>query len=207
MTRFVERCSQGLLALLAVGLLVGCWPRTSKERLADDFKPTSLLDGYPYAVQKANQWSPKAFLEGASVGYRWQDHSWKPYGLSYVFVDAEQRESMLIVIRLDTRVAETNPPVQIEYSQVSTLPFFLLGNPVGEAEALEIAHKVLGDRVVLKCRNPEVTLRGRGFGEHQYWGLSYTAREPLWRVVGEVSVDAISGEVLTPEDLTHYCNE
>ncbi|MGB3906143.1 MAG: hypothetical protein WBB22_14625, partial [Anaerolineae bacterium] len=87
MTTHLQARSQAILLFLAALILLGCWPRASRESLPDELSPTSLLEGYPYAMEKAKEWSPIAFLEGASVGYRWQEHSWKPNGLSYVFVD------------------------------------------------------------------------------------------------------------------------
>lgn len=207
MTKLAGRSARSVMVCVTVALVIGCWPRTREEALDRGYHPETVVDGYEHAVDKATEWSPTSFLEGASASYSWQDNRWRPYRLSYVFVDAQQRESMLIVIRLETRVAELNPAVPIEHSQVSTLPFLLPENPVGEREALGIADSALGNDVVLKCSSPEAALRGDGFGDNQYWALTYTAHEPMWRVVGEVSVDAKTGEVVFVRDLTHHCQE
>jgi hypothetical protein len=196
-----------VLVCVAATLVAGCWPRAQTEGLDAHYHPTTLVEGYEYALDKATEWSPASFLEGASVGYKWEQQTWRPHRLSYVFVDAQRQESMLIVLRLETQMAELNPGVPLEQSQASTLPFLLAENPVDEREALEIADAALGNYVVLNCRNPELALRGHGLGERQYWAVTYTASEPTWRVVGELSVDARTGAVVSPRDLTGACQE
>jgi hypothetical protein len=197
--------SCGLLLCVAAAFSVGCWPRAQKETLDPGFHPTTLLEGYDYAANKAHEWSPASFLEGASAGYRWKQQLWEPYGLTYIFVDTQRHEYTMIVLRLETHVAELNPPVPIERSAVTTLPFLLVENPVDEQEALEIADAALGNDVVLNCSNPELALHGVGFGEDQFWGVTYTAYEPMWMVVGELSVDAVTGAVVYQRDFTDAC--
>lgn len=199
-------CCKALLVFLVTLAVLGCWPRISQERLPDELSPTLLLEGYPYAQAKAREWSRMALLEGATAAYKWQGDTWKPNRFTYVFVDTEQREYIMIVVALDTRVVQIHPPRRIEGSMISTFPFFLEDNAVGEEQALEIADRALGSEVSLNCTNPELAVRGHGFGQNQYWGLTYTAYEPMWRVVGELSVDAITGEVVASKDLTRHCD-
>jgi hypothetical protein len=203
----MRRSWKAASVVLAALVVVGCWPRISRERLPDHLSPTSLFEAYPYAQDKASEWSPNALLEGASAGYKRQEDTWEPNRFTYVFVDTEQQEYLMIVMNLDTGVVQTHPSHPIEGSMVSTFQFFLEHNPLDEQAALEIADNALGNQVALSCKNPELAVRGHGFGERQYWAITYTAYEPTWRVVGELSVDGITGEVVSPRDLTDRCGE
>jgi len=146
-------------------------------------------------------------LEGASARYKREGSAWTANRLSYVFVDIELGQYTMLVIEPDSRVIQIHPPRSIEGSMVSMLPFLLEDNPLDEREALRIADGVLGNEVMLNCRNPEVVLKGTGFGDNQYWEVTYAAYQTLWTVVGELSVDATTGEVVAVRDFTHDCQQ
>jgi len=196
-----------LSVVVAASILLGCWPRISSEHLPDELVPSSLLEAYPYAQARAAEWSRKAFLEGASAQYKREGSTWIASRLSYVFVDIELGQYTMLVTELDSRVIQIHPPRSIEGSMVSTLPLFLEDNPLDEREALRVADGALGNEVIVSCRDPEVVLKGSGFGDHQYWGITYAAHQPLWTVVGELTIDAITGELVSLRDFTRDCQQ
>jgi hypothetical protein len=206
MTIAMRRIAGVLWAASVLLLVAGCWPRISKEKLPADVLPTSMVEGYPYARERARDWCPTAFLQGANASYRLEDSIWRLYGLSYVFVDTDRDQYAMVVLNLEDGLVQIHPPTPIQRSLVTTSPFFLHDIPIQEDEALEIADYTLGGTVAQKCSSPELALRGSGSGEDQYWDITYAAQQPMWTVVGELSLDAITGEVVVLEDLTRSCD-
>lgn len=187
-----------LLIFLTACALLPLPPGT--QRLPDGFRMEKLVDGYPLVLRHALDWSPRAYLESASVGYRRMNNQWQIFKAHYTFADAEQMRYIGLTIDLESNMLEISRPGQIggKTGIVTTTHFDLENNRIDEQEAISRALTFL--RLDTRGCSPQQVLVS-GHGEiRQVWSVMFHNPHsipflPTRLFLATVYVDAINGKV------------
>jgi hypothetical protein len=199
-----------LLVLLTACALLPLPPGT--QPLPDGLKVEKLVDGYPFVLRHALDWSSRAYLESANAGYRRVSNQWRIFRAHYTFVDAEQMRYIGLTIDLESNVLEISSPGQVggKTSIVTTTHFDLENNPINEQEAISRALAFLS-LDARGCLPQQVGVSGHG-EIRQVWSVNFlnpysSPFLPTRLFLATVYVDAINGQVdLGVNALDELCN-